>query len=372
MKNEKSREQKIVTTSLVSVAANLLLVGFKTAVGFASNSIAIISDAVNNLSDVLSSVITIVGTKLAGKPADKKHPYGYGRIEHVTSFFVSAIVLYAGITALFESVEKIINPQESSYDTTTIIVLIAAIFVKLALSIFVRIRGKKLKSTALVASGIDAFNDFLLSISVLASALLHITFGISIEAYVGILVSVMIIKTGIDLIRDSVDNMIGTRVESKLAKKIKREIAKEPEVRGAYDLILHDFGPNKYLGSVHIEIPDDMEVAEVDKISRRISTNIQKKYGVILHTIGIYSINTKDKEIAKIEEEIRRIVFSHDEILQMHGLYIDKIEQVINFDIIIDFATKNQEAVYKQIHDETKHAFSDYKINITLDADLSD
>ena len=370
MKN--NREKVVIKASIISIISNIMLAGFKASVGLLANSIAIISDAVNNLSDALSSIITIIGTKLAGKAPDKKHPYGYGKIEYMTSLIVSAIVLYAGVTALVESIKKIIHPEVADYSTVTLIILIAGILVKFILGIHVKKKGKEVNSDSLIASGSDAFNDAILSISVLVSAIIYMLFKISLEAYVGVLLSVFIIKTGLELIKESVDNMLGTRVETSLAKAIKKEVTKEEEVQGAYDLVLNDYGPDKYLGSIHIEVPDTLTVADIDKISRRISKNILKKYGVILHTIGVYSINTKDKKIIKAREEITKIVFSNKGILQMHGFYIDETEKSISFDIIIDFNIKNKEDVYRKIYSEVLEKYKDYKINITLDVDVSD
>ena len=370
MKN--NREKVVIRTSIISILSNIILAGFKAFVGMLANSIAIISDAVNNLSDALSSIITIIGTKLAGKAPDKKHPYGHGRIEYMTSLIVSAIVLYAGITALVESIKKIIHPEVSDYSTITLIILIAGIIVKFILGIYVKKKGKDVNSDSLVASGSDAFNDAILSISVLASAIIYMLFKISLEAYVGVILSIFIIKAGFDLIKESVDNMLGTRVESSLAKSIKREIAKEKEIQGAYDLILNDYGPDKYLGSVHIEVPDTLTVSDIDKISRRISKTILEKYGVILHTIGVYSVNTKDKKVMNAKKEITKIVFAHKGILQMHGFYFDDKEKHISFDIIIDFKVQNREDVYKEIYDEVQNKFKGYNIDITLDVDISD
>ena len=367
-----NREKAVIRTSIISILANIVLAGFKAFVGLLANSIAIISDAINNLSDALSSIITIVGTKLAGKKPDKEHPYGHGRIEYMTSLVVSAIVLYAGITALIESVKKIINPGKVDYSTITLVILIVAIVVKFVLGIYVKKKGKEFNSDSLVASGSDAFNDAILSISVLASAIIYMLFDISIEAYVGVLVSVFIIKAGIDLIKESVDNILGVRIESSLARGIKKEVLKEEEVRGAYDLVLHNYGPDTYLGSIHIEVADTLTVADVDRISRSISKNIMKKYGVILHTIGVYSVNTKDKKVMKVQKDIHDIVFSHKGILQMHGFYIDEDEKSISFDIIIDFDIDNREEVYAQIYDEVQEKYKDYKISITLDVDMSD
>ncbi len=369
---KKGREKTVIKTSVISIVFNIVLVIFKAFVGLVSNSIAIISDAVNNLSDALSSIITIIGTKLAGKAPDRNHPFGYGRIEYITSLIVSGIVLYAGITALVESIKKIIHPEEVDYSSITLLVLIAAIIIKFILGIYVKKKGKEVNSDSLVASGLDAFNDAILSISVLASTIIYMLFDINLEAYVGILLSAFIIKTGLELIKESVDNMLGVRVESTLSKSIKRDISKEEGVQGAYDLILNDYGPDKYIGSVHIEVEDKMTVSDIDRISRKITKKISDKYGVILHTIGIYSINTKDKKVIDTKKEITKIVFSHKEILQMHGFYINEEEKTISFDIIINFHANNQEEIYRKIYDDVKNKFNDYDINITLDVDVSD
>ena len=367
-----NREKIVVRVSIISILSNIVLVIFKAIVGFLSNSIAIISDAINNLTDALSSIITIIGTKLANKAPDKKHPYGYGRIEYMTSLIVSSIVLYAGLTALVESFKKITMPEDVDYTITTLIILIAGIVVKFILGLYVKKKGKDVNSTSLIASGSDAFNDAILSISVLLSAILYMIFNINIEAYVGLLLSFVIIKSAIELIKESVDNMIGVRIESDLARKIKKEINKENNVQGVFDLILNNYGPDKYLGSVHIEVSDTLTVGEIDKISRSISKNILKKYGVVLHTIGVYSINTKDKKVLKIQSDIHKMVFSHNGILQMHGFYLDEEEKTISFDIIIDFKVKDREELYKIIYDEVKEKYKDYNINIALDIDVSD
>ena len=370
MKNK--RERIVVRTSIISIISNIFLAGFKAFVGFLANSIAIISDAINNLSDALSSIITIVGTKLARKTPDKKHPYGYGRIEYMTSLIVSIIVLYAGITAFIESIKKVFYPEEADYSVITLVILIAGIIVKFILGIYVKKKGKEVNSGSLVASGSDAFNDAILSISVLASAIIYMIFNISLEAYVGVILSLFIIKAGIELIKESVDNMLGVRVESSLAKSIKKDITTIKDVQGAYDLVLHDYGPDKYIGSVHIEVADTLSVSSIDKISRRITKLIMDKYGVILHTVGIYSINTKDKKILKEKEEVSKIVFSHKDILQMHGFYLDEEDKILSFDIIIGFNAKDKEGTYNEIYDELKNRYKDYKIDITLDVDVSD
>ena len=370
MKN--NREKIVIRTSVISILSNIFLSGFKAFVGLLANSIAIISDSINNLTDALSSIITIIGTKLAGKAPDKEHPYGHGRIEYISSFIVSAIVLYAGITSLIESIKKIFNPAEPDYSLITLIILIAGIIIKFILGIYVRKQGKKVNSNSLVASGTDAFNDGILSISVLLSAIIYILFDISLEAYVGAILSLFIVKSGYELIRKSVDYVLGIRVESSFARSIKKEVLKEKEVHGAYDLILNDYGPDTYIGSIHVEVNDTLTVSDIDKLSRKITKRVYDKFGVLLHTIGVYSINTKDEFIINARKEVTKIVFSHQGILQMHGFYIDKKDKTLSFDIIIDFKIKNKEEIYKSIYDMVSEKYPEYKINITLDIDTSD
>ena len=367
-----TREKIVIQTSIIGIAANIVLAGLKAAIGILSNSIAIISDAVNNLSDALSSIITIIGTKLANKAPDRNHPYGHGRIEYITALIVSGIVFYAGITALVESTKKIIQPDTPNYQPLTLIILIVGIIIKLALGLYVKRKGRAVNSDSLVASGLDALNDAILSTSVLIAAILYMVFQINLEAYIGVLVSLYILKTGIELIKASVDDMLGTRIESSLAKKIKQEILKEPAVKGAFDLILNDYGPDKYLGSIHIEVADDLSVAEVDKISRRITKRVMEKYGVVLHTIGVYSVNTKDKNITNMQKRIHEIVFSHSEVLEMHGFHVDEAEKAINLDIIIDFAANDSAKIYRAIYDEIQENYPEYSIEVTLDIDTSD
>ena len=198
------RERQIIRTSIIGIVTNVLLAGFKAAVGLLSNSIAIVLDAVNNLSDALSSAITIIGTKIAGKKPDKKHPMGHGRAEYITSAVISLIVLYAGFTSLIESVKKIISPETADYSTVTLIIVAVAVAVKLILGKYVSSQGKKYNSDSLVASGKDAMFDSVISFSTLVAAGGFLIWGLSVEAYLGVLISIVIIKSGVEMIRDSI------------------------------------------------------------------------------------------------------------------------------------------------------------------------
>ena len=215
---QETREQAVVRVSAIGIATNVALVAFKMFVGAVTGSIAVILDAVNNLTDALSSVVTIVGAKLAAKAPDKKHPLGYGRIEYVSAMIVAAIVLYAGITSLVESVKGIIWPEPALYDTVSLVIIAAAVVVKLVLGRYVKAQGQKHKSGALVASGADALFDAVLSASVLAAAIVFMLTGLSLESYIGVVISVVIVKSGVEMLLETLDEILGHRVDSELVE----------------------------------------------------------------------------------------------------------------------------------------------------------
>ena len=315
------REKAIVKTSVIGVITNVLLAAFKAAVGIISHSIAVTLDAVNNLSDALSSVITIIGAKLGAKQPDKKHPLGYGRIEYLSSMIVAGIVLYAGITSAVESVKKIITPEKADYSIVSLIIIGVAIVVKLVLGQYVKKQGKKHNSGALVASGSDALFDAILSVSVLASAVIYLIWHISLEAYVGVIIAAIIIKAGIEMMIETLNDILGKRSDRDEVKKIKKLICEEEAVRGAYDLIMYNYGPNKNYASVHLELPDTMTVEEVDVLTRRVQAKVFLETGVVLTGIGVYSFNTSDNEAAKIRNVVQETVLEHDWALQVHGQF---------------------------------------------------
>lgn len=370
--SKKSRESQIIKTSIIGILANIFLASFKAVIGMISNSIAIVLDAVNNLSDALSSIITIIGTKLAGKAPDKEHPYGHGRAEYLSAMLISVIILYAGTTSLIESIKKIINPETPDYSIASLIILVVAIAVKIVLGIYVQKVGKKVNSESLIDSGKDALMDSIISTSTLIAAIIFIGFGISLEAWLGIIISVVIIKAGIDMIRSTISQIIGERIENEVSTSIKKTVSSFDKVYGAYDLILNNYGPSTYLGSIHIEIEDTMKASEIDELTRNIMEKVYNEHGVILTAIGIYSMNTQDEEIRQMREEISKIVHSYKSVLQMHGFYVNKKEKNISFDIIIDFNEKNKDEIYKEIYEKVNENYKDYDIKITMDFDVSD
>ena len=366
------REQQIIRVSIIGIITNVLLAGFKFVVGMLANSVAIMIDALNNASDVLSSVITVIGTKLAGRPADKQHPYGHGRVEYITAEVISAIVLYAGITALIESVRKIISPIEPEYSSATLIIVAVGIAVKFILGRYVSAKGSALSSDALKDSGQDALMDSAVSTTTLIGALAFLTLGLNLEAWLGVFISIMIIKAGIDMFSETTSKILGERVESEISTAIKAAICETPGVFGAYDLILTNYGPDRLMGSVHIEVPDIWTADKIDTVSREIANNVYAKYHVILAAIGVYSLNTGDDDVKNIRSEITRAVMSQKYILQIHGFYCDIEQKILRFDIVVDFAAPDTHEVHRKVVDAVKALYPDFNITVQLDNDFSD
>ncbi|MCR5594471.1 MAG: cation diffusion facilitator family transporter [Lachnospiraceae bacterium] len=365
-----NRKKAILRASAVGIATNIMLVIFKMGVGVITNSIAVILDAVNNLSDALSSLITIIGTKLANRKPDKKHPLGHGRIEFISGMIIAAIVTYAGLTALIESVKKILEPQKAEYTYISLIIIAVAVAVKIVLGNYMKSVGKKTDSSSLIASGTDAMFDAILSTAVLISAIIYMTTGLSLEAVVSVVISVFIIKAGIEMLRDTLDDILGKRVSSEVTAEIKKTICEEECVTGAYDLIMHSYGPNRYIASVHVEIPDTMTAQEIDLLERRISSRVYEKHGIVMAAIGIYSLNTTNDEIAEMRTKITRIVLEHEGVLQIHGFYADIENKVLNMDVIIDYGYKEREEMYEHIRNEIQENYPDFTLNMTMDIDI--
>ena len=373
MEDEKSRDRQIVRVSIIGIIANVALAGFKAAVGLLSHSIAITLDAVNNLSDAASSAITIVGTKLAGKAANRDHPYGYGRIEYLTTMVVSAIVLWAGVTSLVESVKGIIEPQTPSYEAIGLVIVGVGVLVKLVLGRYVSAAGKRLGADTLVASGADASFDAIISASTLVAALVYLFFHISTEAWLGAIISIVIIKSGIEMLKEALDKVLGERVDAELARGIKETVCAVDGVRGAYDLILADYGPQRLWGSVHVEVDETIDAREVDRITRDVQNGVFEKHKVILHTVGIYSTNAiEGSQGYAIRTALAKIVDEEPYVLQMHGLYVDTDLKGATFDLVIAFEAGDRVAVRDRVVERMSQQFPEYAFVAVIDSDVSD
>ncbi|MBR3512029.1 MAG: cation transporter [Clostridia bacterium] len=365
-----NRQSKIIKTSILGIVVNIILVIFKATIGFIVNSIAIILDAVNNLSDVMSSIITIVGTKLSNKKPDKKHPYGHGRIEYFTSVIIAILVMYAGVTAFRESFDKIIHPEEANYTIASMVIIAVAVVVKFFMGRYVKKVGEQIDSDSLVASGTDATMDSVLSLSTLIAAIISFIWGISLEGYLGLIISVIIIKSSVEILKETIDNLIGIRVDAEITRTIRTKVNSYDEVQGTYDLSLHNYGPNSFVGSCHIQVRDDMTAREIHALTRKIIMDVFVEYGIVL-TIGIYAANDSG-EYLEIKNYLINMIKEYKNILQMHGFYVEEKEKRISFDIIIDFDEENPDGLRKKIIKKMKKQYPEYDYVVIIDTDVSD
>ena len=370
--SEAGRERTIVRTSVIGIAANVLLAAFKAVIGLMSNSIAIVLDAVNNISDAGSSLITIVGTKLAGREPDKKHPFGYGRIEYLSAMIISVIVLYAGVTSLIESVKKIIRPETPDYGAVSLVIVAVAVVVKILLGRYVKSVGVRVNSDSLINSGEDAALDSVISASTLVAAGIFLIFHISLEAWLGALISLVIVKSGVGMLRGTISQILGERNDAELARSIKQTVTSFPEVQGAYDLVLNNYGPDTWNGSIHIEVPDTYSAEQLDPLIRNITMKVLREHRVLLTAVGVYSVNTKDPEIVEIRKRVNEIAFSHPHVKQLHGFYLDREQKTIRFDIVVSFDAADRQAVCSEVNSEVQKAFPDYELQVAMDTDFAE
>ena len=365
------RSAQIIRTSVIGIAANVLLAAFKAVVGIIASSVAIVMDAVNNLSDALSSVITIIGTKLSQRPADREHPFGFGRIEYFSAIIIAVIVLSAGITSLIESVKKIIEPTEPSYTTATLIAIIVAIVVKLALGWYVKRKGKQLKSDALIASGSDALFDAIITTATLVSAGVMLIWGISLDGILGALISVVIIKAGIEMLASPVNELLGARVSPDLIREIKQEVMGVEGVRGVFDIILHNYGPDVMIGSLHISVLDTMSAHEIHGLTRKISTLMYEKHGIIL-TVGIYAVATGENQRADLQSKVMKALATHKELVQVHGFLYSERDKMLSVDVVPDISCHDDVALCRHLTEEIQALVPDLQVAIVIDHNYSE
>ena len=361
-----NRSSQIIRTSIVGIVANSLLATFKAVVGLLANSVAIVMDAVNNLSDALSSVITIVGTKLSQRPPDHKHPFGFGRIEYFSAIVIAVFVLSAGITSFVESVQKIFNPTEPTYTKLTLIVIVVAIVVKLLLGQYVKRKGEQLKSDALIASGSDALFDAIITLATLISAGVMLLWNVSLDGILGTLISLVIIKAGFEMLISPVNELLGTSISTEFANQIKKEVSAFEEVHGVFDLIFHNYGPDVKIGSLHINVYDTMSAYEIHGLTRKIAKQMFEKHGIIL-TIGVYAVATGNNRRAELQAKVMQALANHKEIIQVHGFYYSEPDQMLSVDVVPDFSIHDDTPFIKQLIDEIQALVPDVRVEVVVD-----
>ncbi len=363
---KRQRERAIVRASFVGIFGNLALTLFKFIVGFASNSIAIILDGVNNATDALSSIITIVGTKLAGRRANRAHPFGFGRLEYVTSVIIAAIILAAGIISLRESIDKILHPASTNYSTLAITVIVVAIVAKVAIGIYFHRRGKATNSQALIASGIDSNYDAVLSAGTLVVAIFQLVWNINIDGMVGLIISLVVCKAGIEVLGQAMAPLIGTREDDKFGRQIREYVEGFPEVQRAETLVLDNFGPNEIIGSIKIEVPDQMTARTISELSRKIELGVRRKFNVML-VVGINAANPSGA-FEEVRDKLAQLTAANPAIISLGGFYGDQETHTVYFNLLLQFKCDG-EAVQRQLVAQMQKTFPAYTFEVETDHD---
>lgn len=364
------RPKLIRLAGFAGIAANAVFAAVKLVVGTVANSVSIVSDAVNNLADALSSVITLAGLKLSERPPDYKHPLGYGRIEYISGMIVSVLVLMTGIEFFQTSAERIAHPEAVFFSTAQLAVLIVTILGKWILSRFNIVVGKKTDSDSLIASGMDAKMDVAASVVTVAAALISKITKWSVDGYVGILLSLFILYTGVDLVRGTLSSIIGERPEKSLAENIKAEVLKYRPILGAYDLILHNYGPVTRLGSLNLEIPDTETVENAYAAMNAAQRDIYQKFGIYL-TFGLYSVNTYDREVVSARAAVQKMVLSMPGAISLHAFNYDRTENTMRFDVVVDFSVHDFAAFREQAIQKIHLDYPNAAVSVHVDLDYA-
>jgi len=363
-----ARERRITRTSFLGIASNVLLAGFKAVFGLAAGSVAIVLDAVNNLTDALSSVVTILGVKLARRPPNAKHPFGYGRIEYFSAVAIASLVLAAGAGAFVESVRKIVRPEAPDYGAATLVVVAVAVVAKFLLGRYVSAEGRACNSEALAASGADATFDALVSSATLAGAGAMLLFGVNLDGWIGAGISLFIVKAGIEMLSGAVAHILGRRPDADVARPIREAASKVPGVIGVHDLILHNYGPDSAVGSLHVELDGSMSAADAYRTTHAVQAAVFEKFRVVL-TVGIYAI---DPARRAERELVARVAEAHPGVMGVHGLFFDDVARTVYFDVLCDFTVRDRPALREALVAELSPHFPGRTISIVLDADYAD
>ena len=356
--------------SVVGIFCNVLLFSVKLTIGLILSSLAVTADAFNNLSDAASSIISFIGVKMAGKPADAKHPFGHGRIEYIAALIVSFLVIEVGFTFFKSSISKILHPEEISFDLVPFVILILSILVKLWMAFFNNKLGKRIDSKVMLATAADSLGDVITtSATVLSIIICHFT-SINVDAIAGLIVSAIVIWSGISIAKDTLEPLIGERVPAELYQKITDIVESYDGIVGTHDLIVHNYGPNRSMATIHAEVPNDINIDVSHEIIDKIERDVKKDLNILL-VIHMDPVEMRDEEVLSLREKTSRIVHALDPELNFHDFRVLKENEQRNliFDLVIpdSYSEKDANRVMHQLVSLLHEMDGNVECIITLD-----
>lgn len=338
--------------SVVGIFCNVLLFSVKLTIGLILSSLAVTADAFNNLSDAASSIISFIGVKMAGKPADAEHPFGHGRIEYIAALIVSFLVIEVGFTFFKSSISKILHPEEISFDLVPFVILILSILVKLWMAFFNNKLGKRIDSKVMLATAADSLGDVITtSATVISIVICHFT-SINVDAIAGLIVSGIVIWSGVSIAKDTLEPLIGQRVPSELYQKITDMVESYEGIVGAHDLIVHNYGPNRSMATIHAEVPNDVSIETSHEIIDRIERDAKKELNILL-VIHMDPVEMRDEEVLELRDKTSHIVHALDPELHFHDFRVLKENEQKNliFDLVVpdSYTEKDANRVMHQL-----------------------
>lgn len=373
--DEKVRVGYGILSSIAGLIINFILFLVELIMGMLINSIAVTADAFHNLADVTSSVITLLGFKLSSKPADREHPFGHGRIEYLAALLVAALILVLGINFIESSFLRILKPEKVRFSLVSLLIIIAAIPFKLYLSHFEKYIGERIDSSALKAAGVDAFNDVLILIGVIISLIVSGLGHIYVDGYVGIMVAIMIILSGISIMKETINPLLGQTPDPKVVDKIKKIAMSHSIIIGVHDLVIHNYGPGRSMASLHAEVPYNVPImtihSEIDKAEKEISSKLN-----IFTVIHMDPVNTDSKEVSGAKNELESVLKKFSEISSIHDFRVvgEGENKKLIFDAVVPYSVKisedGQELLKQKVVEEIKKVHPNYTASITIDRNL--
>ena len=323
-------------SSMVGIFCNVLLFGAKLLIGLLINSISVMADAFNNLSDAASSIIGFIGVKMAEKPADDDHPFGHGRIEYIAAFIVAFIVIQVGFSLFKTSLNKILNPESMSFKWISIVILSLSVAVKLWLSLFNRTLGKRINSKVMLATAADAMGDVVTTSATMLSIAVFGIFGVNIDGIVGIAVSVVVMIAGVNIAKDTLAPLIGEAIDPQLYEQISNFVESFEGILGTHDLIVHNYGPSKSMASIHAEVPNDVNVERSHEVIDQIEHEAARRFGLLL-VIHMDPVETHDGRIREFRDMLGEVLTELDSRLSFHDFrMVDGVEHInLIFDLVV-------------------------------------
>lgn len=365
----KSREGIIVATSGLGIVLNLILSVTKILIGVLTSSIAIISEGANSGADVLSSLLALVGTKLAQKKPDEKHPFGYGRIEYLVSLVISVLILVTGIEMLGSSVKLIFHPEKLAVSYTALAIVAGSAAVKFFLGIFTIRMGKETDSSALIGVGLECRNDSFASVITIVSSLAFLLLQVSWDAYAGILISLLLVKAGVDVLKETIGDLLGRPGEKELALQLYKEIRSTDGILSAADLMLHNYGPDAWSGSVNVEIDHGKTVGEIYSFLHDLQLRIMHEHKVTM-VFGVYAVDNDNEKIRALRKYISAFIRKKEDVKSYHAVYIDEKAKKIYCDLIVGYGLKDWEELKNEFASYLLEAYPDYGTELTVETEF--